>query len=540
MAVLEYTPRRSGFELKLTCDGGFAVSVRSTGAEDVPVVGGSPELRENLALIASLLSYGQNESAYRKARSVEKRTSHHEASSKYAKVATALGEMIARLGSDQLDAWCSGCFEQTTHSHVRGQARPKATYLCGNCGTPTVACAVPGCHNHAAIGPAARVTLGYCAPHRHEIPSFEKLNTRLGKLEESKEWLSFDYKNADRVTKVTGGTIGAAIVIAPAAFFAAPVLGAALGGSVLGGSLTGAAATSHGLAMLGGGSLAAGGLGMAGGTAVVTATGSALGGILGATATSAYVSSDKSFRIEKLRDGIGPAVVLASGFLTQRENGWGGWQEMVERRYPDSPVYRVHWGAKELKTLGVLAGIGAGKVAARKVVAAAGKKGSKSFGGLPGIGWVLAAHDVAANPWSVAKNRAGMTGAILADLIARTDDGPFVLIGHSLGARVMVHAAQALGTRKDSEPPIESMHLLGAAVGSRGDWRSLNDAVTGTIWNYRSTRDEVLGTIYSIAELGQKAVGHSGFNSKWPRIKDRNVTKTVRGHSEYFEGVRLI
>ena len=260
---------------------------------------------------------------------------------------------------------------------------------------------------------------------------------------------------------------------------------------------------------------------------------------MGASATSAYVSSDKSFRIEKLRTGAGPVVVLASGFLTQGQNGWGGWKEIVDRRYPDSAVYRVHWGAKELKSLGILAGVGAGKVAARKVVAAAGKKGSKAFGGLPGIGWVMAAHDVAANPWSVAKNRAAMTGAILADLIARTEDGPFVLMGHSLGARVMVHAAQTLGTRNDSKPRIESMHLLGAAVGSRGDWRSLNDAVSGTIWNYRSTRDEVLGSIYAVAELGQKAVGHSGFNSKWPRIKDRNVTNTVSGHSDYFSGVRL-
>ena len=453
---------------------------------------------------------------------------------------TRPGLLTLSAGStlEESDAWCSGCFERTSHRHIRGSARPKAMYLCGNCGTPTVQCAVPRCRNHAAATANDRVTLSYCAPHRHEIPSFEKLTARLGDLAESEAWLKFDYTNADRITKVTGGTIGAAVVIAPAAFFAAPVLGAALGGSALGGGLTGAAATSHGLAMLGGGSVAAGGLGMAGGTAVVTATGSALGGILGATATSAYVSSDKSFRIEKLVDGHGPTVVLASGFLTQGKDGWGPWRPIIDRRYPDSTVYRVHWGSKELKSLGILAGVGAGKVAARKVIADAGKRGSKAFSSLPGIGWVLAAHDVAANPWTVAKNRAGMTGAILADLIARTDDGPYILVGHSLGARVMVHAAQALGTRA-GEPRIETMHLLGAAVGNRGDWRSLDAAVSGTVWNYRSTRDEVLGTIYRFAELGQRAVGHTGFNSRFSRIKDRNVTRTVDGHSAYFDGVQL-
>ncbi|HET7690506.1 MAG TPA: DUF726 domain-containing protein [Nocardioidaceae bacterium] len=539
MAELGYVPRKKGFELRLMSRDGLELTLDCPDPSLDAAVDGAVELRANLALMEAFLAYGKNEFAYRRARSPEKRKSHQDAARRYARDASGIADLVSRLGSETRDAWCSGCFERTQHRLVRGSARPKVMCLCATCGTPTIRCAVPRCRNHAAVPANDRITLSYCAPHRHEIPSFEKLTARLSNLEESKNWLKFDYRNADRITKVTGGTIGAAIVIAPAAFFAAPVVGAALGGSALGGGLTGAAATSHGLAMIGGGSIAAGGLGMAGGTAVVTATGSALGGILGATATSAYVSSDSSFRLEKLRDGDGPVVVLASGFLTDGQDGWGTWRPMVDRRYPDATVYRVHWGAKELKSIGMLAGLGAGKVAARKAVAAAGKKGSKAFGSLPGIGWVLAAHDVAANPWSVAKNRAGMTGAILADLIARTDEGPYILIGHSLGARVMVHAAQALGTRTGAEPLIETMHLLGAAVGNKGDWRSLDAAVNGTVWNYRSSRDEVLGTVYKIAEMGQKAVGYTGFNSTFQRIKDRNVTRTVGGHSAYFDGVQL-
>ena len=540
MADLTYTPRKRGFELGLTSRDGLGVHLDCPDASQDAVVTGSVDLRANLALMEALLAYGKNEFSYRRARSAEKRKSHQEASRRYAKDVTAIADLVGRLGTQVESAWCSGCFERSFHWHVRGSARPRAMYLCGKCGTPTVECAVPGCRHHAAVTARDRITLSYCAAHRHDIPGFEKLTAKLGHLEASREWLNFDVRNADRITKVTGGTLGAAIVMAPAAFFAAPVVGAALGGSALGGGLTGAAATSHGLAMLGGGSVAAGGLGMAGGTAVVTATGSALGGILGATTTSAYVSSDKSFKIEKLRDGDGPAVVLASGFLTQGNDGWGPWKPLIDRRYPESTVYRVHWGAKELKSLGVLASVGAGKVLVRKVVAAAGKKGSRSFSSLPGIGWVLAAHDVATNPWTVAKNRAGMTGAVLADLIARTtDEGPYVLVGHSLGARVMVHAAQALGTRTDVEPRIDTMHLLGAAVGHRGDWSSLDKAVRGTVWNYWSARDEVLGTVYAIAEIGQKAVGHVGFRSKFPRIRDRNVTRTVSGHSTYFDAVKL-
>lgn len=61
---------------------------------------------------------------------------------------------------------------------------------------------------------------------------------------------------------------------------AAPVIGAAVGGAL---GLSGAAATSAGLAALGGGSVAAGGFGMAGGTALLAG----LGGLSGAGAAAA-------------------------------------------------------------------------------------------------------------------------------------------------------------------------------------------------------------------------------------------------------------
>src|SRR6185436_6503133 len=134
-------------------------------------------------------------------------------------------------------------------------------------------CSAPRCRHLAIVNPRALHTLRYCGPHRHEIPSFEKLGQRLATLDGAQRWLEFEVRNAARITKVAGGMIGTAAVVAPMALLAAPVVGAALGSSALGGGLTGAAATGHGLAMLGGGSLAAGGLGMAGGTMVVTATG---------------------------------------------------------------------------------------------------------------------------------------------------------------------------------------------------------------------------------------------------------------------------
>ena len=271
---------------------------------------------------------------------------------------------------------------------------------------------------------------------------------------------------------------------------------------------------------------------------VITAVGAGLGGALGATTTSAYVRSDKSFRIQRLRDGDGPAVLLASGFLTEGDTGWGSWRRIIDQRYPNSPVYRVHWGSKELKNLGSLAAVGVGKAAAAKWVAGLAARGSlRAAAKVPFLGGMFIASGVIANPWNVAKTRAAMTGSVIADLIARTDQD-YILVGHSLGARVMAVAAEALGTRSDA-PQLQAVHLLGAAVPSKGDWRTLNDSVLDGVWNYRSTEDWVLKYLYQNAQLGSPAAGVLGLRPEYPKIHNRNVTSKVPAHSAYFSGVAL-
>jgi pimeloyl-ACP methyl ester carboxylesterase len=533
---VHYTPRGGGFEVRLIA-GGLELTARGAGLDTEPEVTGNEELTANIALTALVLGHAANELAYRRSRSPEKRANHRKAADAERKDAVALAELVIRRGDQAVSQWCSGCFAETEHRHVRGADRPRRTYLCDACGTPTVGCAVPGCSHHAVIRPRTAVTLAYCAEHRHEIPGFAKLDAPISTLDDYGSFLKHEVRNATRITKVAGGSIAAAAVMAPVALLAAPAVGAALGSSMLGGSLTGAAATSHGLAMLGGGAVASGGLGMAGGTVVVTATGTALGGALGAATLSAYAGADRSFAIERVREGTGTPVVFAAGFLSEGIFKWGDWQKIVDTRYPRSTVYQVHWGAKELKDLAVLVGTSSGKAAVQPLLVQAARRGNKGFG-LPGLGWALAAHDVVANPWTVAKTRAGMTGAALAELIARTLDGPYVLMGHSLGARVMVTAAQALGTRP-GQARIETMHLFGAAVDRKDDWRSLQSAVTGTVWNYWSSNDLVLRWLYRLAEAGKEAAGQQGFGSKLARIKDRNVSRSVNGHSGYLSSVKL-
>jgi len=94
------------------------------------------------------------------------------------------------------------------------------------------------------------------------------------------------------VASVVGLGIGAAT-----AGFAAPVIGGVIGASL---GLSGAAATSAGLAMLGGGSLAAGGFGVFGGTILVTG----VGGVFAASAAGATARFSRIGSAQVVADAI--------------------------------------------------------------------------------------------------------------------------------------------------------------------------------------------------------------------------------------------
>jgi hypothetical protein len=281
---------------------------------------------------------------------------------------------------------------------------------------------------------------------------------------------------------------------------------------------------------------------MAGGTTVVTAVGAAVGGTLGASVSNAYLREDKSFRIELLRPGKGGVpVVVANGFLTQGDKErWGGWRAIVDGRYPDSPVYRVRWGAKELKDLSVLGAGALGKASGVALVKGAAATASKAGAKLLGktVAPALLAADIAKNPWHVAKNRADKTGVIVGDLLARTETEAYVLIGHSLGARAMVVAAQTMGT-KPNGPRIHTAHLLGTAIGAKSDWDSLTAAVEEAVYGYHSTNDNVLRLLYKAAQAGQTAAGLTGFTPASTKLVNVDVSEHVKTHFEYQDNVQL-
>ena len=472
-----------------------------------------------------------------------KRTAQKRADA-YAKTAQWIADVADDVSLlDVQHGWCSSCFFMNEHRKSNRPAGQLPVYVCQGCGSPTLPCVAVGCENMAVRDRGVIRLPQFCAEHRHGIPGFEKAQGTIGELHDYEDFLQYEKPDLDKASKIAVGSVVALGVAVPLALLAAPAIGGAIGSLGVFGGFSGAAATSHGLALLGGGSLAAGGLGMAGGTVVVTAVGAAVGSALGASVSNAYLREDKSFRIELLRPGKGGVPVLvANGFLSEgKVDKWGDWKRIVNERYPDSPVYRVWWGAKELRDLVALVtgGIGkAGGVAAAKAAAAAGTKaGAKFLGNV--VGPAMIATDLAKNPWHVAKSRADKTGVIVGDLLARTEAESYVLIGHSLGARVMVVAAETLGT-KPGGPRIQSAHLLGAAIGAKGNWDALTAAVDDVAYCYHSSNDNVLKFFYTAAQAGRTAAGLVGFAPVSSKLQNVDVSDHVKTHFEYQDNVQLV
>lgn len=502
-----------------------------------PDTEGDDVMVENRALINNAWSYAKHELQYRRLKNDEKRASHRKQADAHAKVAENIAELIDFLGPSTRNGWCSACYTRSDHRKVQLGATSVPAYLCVTCGSPTLKCAAPGCMYMATRGFGSLRIPRFCAEHSHRLPSFERASDKVASLDDYEQLWVFDKSNLKLASRLILSGLLAAGVVGTAGLMAAPAIGGAVGTLV--GGYTGAAATSYGLALIGGGAISAGGLGMVGGTYVIAAAGAALGSALGANVTSAYLSEDKSFRIEKFRDGSGTPVVVARGFMTEVDPYWRDAIAMIERRYPDSPIYRLHWGAKELGNLAALAiknvGVKQAMAALAGAAARAGRVAAKKLGP---VAPALLVADLAKNPWHTAMVRADRTGVALAGILARTETDNYILIGHSLGARAMITAAETLAISDDS-PRIDTIHLLGGAEGKKRDWQRLNDAVTGSVYNYFSTNDAVLKFAFAAAQAGSVAVGLRGFESKFPNIKDRDVSSRVKSHFHYFRYVPL-
>lgn len=344
-------------------------------------------------------------------------------------------------------------------------------------------------------------------------------------ISKSKKW---DFGKTATVVGIAA-TVGTALIVTGG--MAAPAIGGIVGSSLFG--LSGAAATSAGLAFLGGGSLAAGGLGMVGGQAVIAGLLGVSGGGLAAWKTKHLIDDVKELDLEAINHNTTlNACVGISGFLSEGRDSKNDWKSL-NTVFDCSQNYALQWESQELYKLRKTLVDVSTKPTVAAFLAQLASVATKKAGGMIAIPTaILALLDVIDNPWSVAKDRSEKSGRHFGDYLAdRQISVPVTLIGYSLGARVIVAAAERLYER-NALGCIENVVLLGGAV-AKNDPRlsKLRQVVSGKIINVYTRQDLVLNYLYRGAELFSHAIGTGSVMNY--DINNLDATPIVDGHLDY-------
>lgn len=434
---------------------------------------------------------------------------------------------------DSLFEYCSWCFARGEHRLVEDNFLTRNVYKCTGCRKRTVQCRYCEC--------MAKGTEDWddecCAEHDGTIASFASLTEQLKDISGFGDLFEPASVNMVTVGKYAAFGLGGAVIALPVTLLAAPALASAAGAAGLLGaagtgtaisSLSGAALTSASLAAIGGGTMAAG-------TAVITATGAALGATQGGLIANSYFGDIEGFAIRRIRKGRKHGVIVVNGFLSENETDTGDWEAALKKHFPGDAWYHLDWEAKRLRDLGGLFGGSFNKLKGSAAIGTAAKRAAKAAGKRlgPATAFMVAA-DIADNPWHVAMFRAQQTGVLLAEAISRTPDWTFTLAGHSLGARVIYYALQALSTNR--RKPVRDVFLLGGAVDrtDRKGWSEAVKPVRGRIYNCFSGEDAVLGTVYRTANAFMSdPIGFSGIPGRNPGIHNFDCTDLVPGHMEW-------
>jgi len=444
--------------------------------------------------------------------------------------------------------YCSWCLHKTNHAIVKEGINgiKRDFHLCNNCHNYTVKCRF--CNNMARATPKELPKNGFkkwwrknwnnvlCGEHDGTVPDFEKLNSKFDDIENYEYLFEKKKYNLKKVFTIISGVV----VIAPLAFVGAGSLASALGAKGWLGvagtgtaiqSLSGVALESASLAVIGGGS-------MANGAIIITATGAALGAGHGAVVSNAYFNSLNEFNITKENVGAtNKNIIYIDGFLTENEESTIKWRRNLEKNnnfVEDYNWYYLSWESKTLEKLGgkILTDI-SGKQALKFAKKAAKRASRRAGKKLSPLTWATFLADFITNTWFVANCKATQTGIILADLIARTKNQSFTLMGHSLGARVIYYALENLSTKE--EKYIDDVYLLGGAMEHHDDegWEKATKAVNGCIYNAYSKNDKILKYLFKGAKLGKTAVGYSPIQYESNNIVNVDASHLVHDHKKW-------
>ena len=444
-------------------------------------------------------------------------------------------------------SYCSWCYENCYHYKVEQNRFSRNIYRCKKCGNYTVECRF--CKNMAKSRPkkqSKKELIGkikdnwsnnLCAEHDGTIASFKRLKSQLSEITDYKSLFKREKSNLYKAGLYTGACAAGVVTIAGVAATGgagAGPIAAALGNmGILGTAGTGAVIAELSGAALTTASLSAIGGSVAAGTAIISATGLALGGVMGGVVANRYIGEDKSFYIKRLRNVESQQkTIFINGFTQEKEDKFLDWKSEQLAYDSDQNLYGLNWASKTRYDLGKSFAAGIANPLAKKALVEIAKKGGKvAATKLNPLSWLSMIADLSSNPWHNTMLRAGKTGVLLADIISRTQGQVFNLVGHSLGCRVIYYALEALSSKKETY--INDIILLGGAVGrtDHKGWQKVSDAIKGNIYNCYSHNDKVLGRIYKIANAGlSDPIGIGPIELKNKKIANVDCTTLVNSH----------
>lgn len=314
-------------------------------------------------------------------------------------------------------------------------------------------------------------------------------------------------------------TLGGGLVLGLSAGLLAPVIGAGIAAGL---STVGISGT-------------AGFLAGAGGTAIVTTTGAAIGSKIGLTGMNSRMGHVKTFEFTPLHNNKRVNLIITvSGWLMGKED---------DIRLPFSTVdpdmgdlYSLLWEPEMLRSMGQTMNIIATEVITQSIQQILGS--TILIGLMASIQLPMALSKLSYlldNPWNVSLDRAWASGLVLADTLIRRNLGirPVTLVGFSLGARVIYSCLVELA-RQGAYGLVQNVFIFGApVVVKREQFTLARSVVAGRFVNGYSKKDWVLAYLFRATSGGIGKVAGLRQISEVYGIESLDCTEHVVGHMGY-------
>ncbi|EKO3817286.1 DUF726 domain-containing protein [Vibrio harveyi] len=228
-------------------------------------------------------------------------------------------------------------------------------------------------------------------------------------------------------------------------------------------------------------------------------------------------------RLTKVTEGNKLNIIVVNGFLSEGDRNCSDWLSLIEHAYPHHTVEHYDWEA--CNTTSSLINLLASDF-------------SKSFLDIVFDGATLnnsscllkSTVEVGLKQWESAMRNTEKAGFLLSRHIDRSE-GQFILMGHSLGAKVIYHCLESM---KMTDKVVSSV-LFGGAVEKDVKWEGLLSKHSQmNILNGYSSNDSVLKKLYPFGSKMSNPIGLCPIEVSYSRrLCNIDMSEVVSGHTKY-------